>query len=101
VKDDALRILGWQTGSLHHVPGNSLALAIRIGGEIDLRGGAGCRANVLEHRLLGWQHFIDRLETALDIHTQRFGGQIAHMPDGGLDHEIGPQIAADGARLGG
>jgi hypothetical protein len=83
---------------LQHVPGNGLALAVRVGGQDELLGaldrlgdiGDPLRAPVLERP--------DHAEVVIRVDRAVLGGQIADMPEGGQDLVILAEIFVD--RLG-
>ena len=86
--------------SLLQVPGNRLALAVRVGGEDQL--------------VVGFQRFGDRLdvlaavggdfpghvESVVRIDRTVFGGQVAHMAKRGKDRVVRSQIFVDCLGLG-
>ena len=95
VLEDALLPQG-----LDHVPGNRLALPVRVGGQDELFGaldgpgdvGDPLRAPVLEGP--------DHAEIGLRVDRAVLGGQIADMPEGGQDLVILAEIFVDRLGLG-
>ena len=99
---------------LEEVPGDRLALAVLVGGQIDL---AGLLDQLLQlghlGLLLGGDH-IERLEPVVDVDAQPGpglalvggrdlvgpAGQVPDVADGGLDHVVRPEQAGDGLGLG-
>jgi hypothetical protein len=85
---------------LLHVPGDGLALAIRIGGEEQALGPL--------HRLGDGGHlFLAPVlagpvhgEVLIRAHAAVLGGQVPHMAEAGEDGEVRAQILVDGLRLG-
>jgi hypothetical protein len=95
VLEDALLPQG-----LDHVPGNRLALPVRVGGEDQLFGsldglgdvGDPLRAPVLERP--------DHAEIGLRVHGAVLGGQVADVPEGGQDLVVPAEILVDRLGLG-
>ena len=102
VKDHALRAFRLQARRLLHMPGDGLALAVGVGGQIDLLGSLRGLGQFLHHRPRAFVagHDVDRLEVILDIDRKLGFVEVAHMPHRGLDGIALAQIAADRARLG-
>src|SRR5205823_3603835 len=69
------------------VPGDRLALTIRIGRQIDV--------------LLAVQHLVLGSEVVLDVDTQLALGQVHDVPDRCLHLEVSSQILLERARFGG
>ena len=99
---------------LGEVPRDRLALAVLVGGEVQLVGALQQLLEVGHHRLLRRGDHVERLEAVVDVDPEArprlalVGGrdlvgparQVADVADGRLDDEVGPEHAADGARLG-
>ncbi len=100
---------------LEQVPRDCLALAILIGGQIELVGVFHQRLEVLEVALLVGIDHVQRLEVVVDIYAHsrpllglvslwdlgRVARQVANMADGRLDHVVVAEVARNGAGLGG
>ena len=99
---------------LGEVPRDRLALAVLVRGEIQLVRALQQFLEVGHHRLLRRRHHVERLEAVVHVDAEArprlalVGGrdlvgaarQVADVADRRLDDEVGPQHAADGARLG-
>jgi hypothetical protein len=85
---------------LGQVPGDGLALAILIGGEIDLVRFAEGGLEPLDHVPFGRGHDVRRLEVLLDVYREALGVQVSDRADGRLDDEVVAQEPGDGASLG-
>jgi hypothetical protein len=88
------------------VPGDRLAFAVGVGGQVDFRGLARKfaqarhdRAHILARVFAGRDH-VARLEIVLEVDAQAVLGQIAHVADRSLDVITGAEKLADGAGLG-
>ena len=99
---------------LEQVPGDGLALAVLVGGQVDL---AGLLDQLLQlghlGLLLGRDH-VERLEAVVHVDAQAAPrlvlvggrdlvgspGQVPDVADGGLDHVVGPEQAGDRLGLG-
>jgi len=82
------------------MPGDGLALAVRVGGEDQLVGtlhGLGDLGDVLGAPALD---FPNHLEVGFGIDRAVLRGQVADMPEGGQDVVVRPQIFVDRLRLG-
>ena len=83
------------------MPGDRLALAVEVGGEPDqgrLVGLIGQAVKLLASLLQG---LVARLEAAVDVDAEAALGQITDVAIGGENPISGPQVALDGAGLGG
>jgi hypothetical protein len=67
------------------VPGDGLALAIGVGGEVDDRGGLGRLLELGEGLGLALDGDVLRLEAAIHVDTELAGGKVAQVPDGSPD----------------
>ena len=85
---------------LGDVPGDGLALAVRVGRQVNLIGVLDRVADRLDDLGLAFDHLVLRLEVVFDLHAQAAFGQIADVADRGDHDEVAAQIAADGAGLG-
>ena len=86
---------------LHDVPADRLALAVRVGGQVDavgLGGGLGDRLHVL---LVLVDQVVAHPEAVLRIHRALLGHQVAHMAVGGQDLEVLAEVLVDRLGLGG
>jgi len=99
---------------VEQVPGDRLALAVLIGGEVELVGVLEGALELGHLLLLVRVDDVVRLEVALDVDRELAVGTLLHLrgqlgglrkvtnvPDARLDVELWPEIAADGARLRG
>ena len=98
---------------LEQVPRNGLALAILIGGEIELVGILEQALQTADVALLVGIDQVEGLEVVLDIDAEHFPflvgafdlggthGEIADMANGRLDDEVLSEETRDGAGLGG
>ena len=99
VKGHPPGLLVRQVQKLLQMPGNGLALPVRVGGKVDhvgvfcgfLQGG--------DNVLLALDGLIDRLEIVLQVHAQHALGQVPQMAHAGGDLEILAQIFPDGFGL--
>ncbi len=97
------------------VPGDRLALAVFVGGEVQLVGALEKLLEMVDLLLLVGRHDVERLEAVGGVHAETrprlllvaggHGGsvarQVAHMPDRRLDHVSGSEESGNGASLGG
>ena len=100
VERHALGILVFQLEQLFDMPRDRLALAVRVGCEINEIAFTDLAANLFDDFIFPLDRHIFRLEIMLDIDAHFLFRQIAQMPHGGLDHIIRPEIFADGLGLG-
>ncbi len=99
---------------LLEVPGDGLALAVLIGGEEEFVGLGQQLLELLDLVLLVTVDDVDRLEVGVDVHAEAGPGlalvlrrdlrravrEVADVPDAGLDHVAGAEVALDRLRLG-
>ena len=84
-----------------HVPGDGLALAVRVGGEVDGGGRLGGLLEVGQGLGLALDGDVLGLEITLDVDAELAGRQIPEMADGGPHVVAGAEVLADGLGLGG
>ena len=96
------------------MPGDGLALAVFVSGQVDLVHRLEQSLQVGHDGLLGGGDDVERFETVVDIDPEtgprftlvgrryfvRPPGQVPDVADGGLHDEVRAQHAADGAGLG-
>ncbi len=101
--------------SLQQVPGDCLALAVTVGGQIELVDVLQQFFELADRALLLRADDVERLEVLFDVdpepgprlgfvlgrHVGGITGQVADVPSRGLDDVVGAQVAGDFARLGG
>jgi len=80
--------------------GDRFALAIRIGGEIDIFLALGRLLELVDDLFLGENNGEIRREVFLDIDAELALGSIDHMADRRFDLKIPPQILFQGLGLG-
>ncbi|MPM17748.1 hypothetical protein SDC9_64147 [bioreactor metagenome] len=99
---------------LLQVPGDRLALAVTVGGEVDVLGALECFLQPAQGRLLVGRDDVERDEAALDVDTGAgpllalvlggdlggTGGQVTDVPAAGLDDVARPQVSLDLGGLG-
>src|SRR5262249_539256 len=86
---------------LQDVPGDRLALAVRVGGEDELVGALDRLGDVAEALLRLAVDLPDHLEVALGVDRAVLGGQVAPMAERG-QHLIAPaEVFIGGCGLGG
>jgi hypothetical protein len=83
---------------LQHVPGDGLALAIRVGGENQLLGALDRLGDLRDALAAAAVQFPDHAEIGLGIHGAVLRGQVANMAERGQDLVALAQILVD--RLG-
>ena len=96
------------------MPGDRLALAVLVRREQELVGVGEALLQVGDHLLLAGVDDVVRLESVVDVHTERpeplalrlrdvLGAirEIAHVPDARPHGVVAPEVALDGSRLGG
>src|SRR4029077_11568495 len=86
---------------LLQVPGDGLAFAVRVGGQIERLGLAQAARDRLHAALVFFQHPVLHGVAVVGIDRAFLGNQIAHVAIGGEHVEIAPQVFFDGLRLGG
>ena len=100
VEGDAAGLAVRQAQQLLQMPGYGLALAVRVGREIDHGGLLRALAQILYHVFLTLHGDILRLKAAFYIHAHRALGQVAQVAHGGHDFIIAAQVFLDGPGLG-
>ena len=100
VEGDALGILVPQLKQFLDVPRDRLALAVRVGCEVDEIAFADLAADLFDDFIFSLDRHIFRLEIVLNIDAHFLFRQIAQMPHRRLDHIVRPQVFADGLGLG-
>ena len=83
------------------VVADGLALAVRIGCEVDVVNGPGGLPEFLDELLLAFDHLVARLETVVDIHRQVPLGKIHNMTERSHNHELLAQVFIDRLCLSG
>ncbi len=83
-----------------NVPGDGLALAVRVGGDEYPLGLGGGGLDLGQHLGLALDGDVGGLEVLLEVHPQLAGRQVADVPHGGDDRVLPPQVLADGPGLG-
>ena len=100
VEGDALGLFLGQIQQFLEVPGDGLALAVRVGREIDGLGALGGLFQfVNELRLIAHGDILG-LEAVFDVHAHLALGQIPQVAHGGRDLIVPTQIFFNGLRLG-
>ena len=91
-------------GRLGDVPGDGLALAVEVGGEIDHVAAARGAGDVVDALAAVGADDVLGLEVVVDVDAElalaRVLGQVAHVAVGGEDAVVRAQIAFDRPRLG-
>ena len=88
-------------GSFQEMPGNGLAFAVGVGGEVN-GAGALCRlGKVLNGLLLVLRDFIEGLKVVRDVDAEAVLGKVPDVAQGGLDAKVLSQDFLDGPGLGG
>ena len=83
------------------MPGNGLALAVKVCRQVELVALFGRRLQLRDDALLARHDVVGRLEVVLDIDIQTLRGQIADVAHRGLDLVIRAQVLIDRLGLGG
>ena len=99
VEGDAAGPLVGQLQKLLEVPGDGLALAVRVGREVDHVRLGGALAQLLDDVLLALDGDIVRREAVLQVHAHCALGQVAQMAHAGHDLEIPAQVLLYGSCL--
>ncbi len=82
------------------VPGDGLALAVGVGGQVHLRRAFGLGLQLFDHILLFGGDHVARLKIMFDVHAHAVGRQVADVAHRSL-HGVAPaQETAHRARLG-
>ncbi len=100
VELDPLDIPGFILDHLRDVPGNGLALTIRVGREIDRISPGRGLLKIMDDFFLALDGLVARREIVFLIHADFLGGQVADMPHAGLHHVFAAQKFLDGLHLG-
>ncbi len=100
VKNDALDGQTADLDCFDQMPGDGLALPVRVGGQIDLSRFLGFSSKLLNHLELFFRDAVRGLKIVFYIHAEPGPEQIAHMTDGGLDPITTAQELAHRACLG-
>ena len=90
-----------QSQKLLQVPGNGLALPIRVGCEIDGVRLGGFRLQLLDEGFLAPHRNILGGKIMLDIHAHFALGQVPQVAHAGLDGVAGAEVLSDGLCFGG
>jgi hypothetical protein len=85
---------------LEDVPGNGLALAVRVGGEDQLVGGLHGLGDLRKALLRLRVHLPDHVEVPVRVDRTVLGGQVAHVSVRGEDLVAGAKVFVDGLGLG-
>ena len=101
IERDTVLTVRVQPQNIGQVPGDRLALAVRVGGKIDTVTLLGRLFQLLDECALPLDNLISRLKVVLNVDTQARLRQIAHMAHGGGHLIAAAQIFFDGLRLGG
>ena len=81
------------------MPGDRLALAVRVRCEIDDVAVLGVFFQLTDQLALVADGLIDRFKIVFDVHAELAFGQIAQMTHAGLDHIVLAEIPLNGFRL--
>src|SRR5208283_5391656 len=81
------------------MPGDRLAFAVGVAGEIDVLLALGGALDLADYLLFALDYDVVGSETVLDIHTQLAFGQVHHMADRRHDLVIATEVTLDGFRL--
>ena len=101
VEGDPAGLAVRQVQQMLQVPGDGLALTVRVGGEIDHVRRLGGLFQVADDVLFPLDGLVDRLEIPLHIHAQGAFGQVPQVAHAGLDLKVLAQVFADGFGLRG
>ena len=77
--DAAGRVLG-DAQNVRQMPGDGLALAIRVGGQVDLGGALRLLANAVQDLAAAANGDVFRLKTVFHVHADLRLWHIAHVP---------------------
>src|SRR5581483_10733880 len=100
VEQDSVHVLPLRTELLCDVPGDRLALAVGVGGEVHVLLVLGRLLDLVEDLRLALDHVVLGGEVVLDVDAELRLRQIHHVPDGRLHLVVLPQVLAEGLRLG-
>ena len=98
------RLVGRDVGRLGDMPGDRLALAVKVGGEVDEVGRLGRLGDGVDLLAAVLADHIFGLEIVVDIDAElalaRVLGQVADVAVRGEDLVVGAEVSLDRARLG-
>ncbi len=100
VEDHPLHGHAWLQ-RLEEVPGDRFALAVFVGGEVELVGVLERGAQLLHDLFAAGGQLIGRLEPVVDVDGKPLAGQIGHVPNGRAHLESVAEEARDRLRLRG
>jgi len=86
---------------LGDVPGDGLALAVGVRGEVDRVGRPGGLLELGDDLLLRLEDLVGGAEVVLDVDPERVAGQVLHVAHGGPDVELRAEVFLDGLHLRG
>ena len=86
---------------LGDVPGDGLALAIRVGGQVDGVRRLCVLLQLAQRLLFALDDVVLRLEAVVDVHAHLALGQVLDVAHRGLHRVTGAQVLLDGLGLGG
>jgi len=101
VEDYPVDLLIADAEGLGQVPGDGLALAVKVGRQEDFGGRLGAPLKFGDDLLAPCQEFVCRGEAVLDVHADGLCRQVADMAHRGLYYVIVAEIAVYGLGLGG
>ena len=101
VKGDPVGLVIGDPQQLLEMPGDSLALPVRVGGQKDFSALLGRLLQVVDDLFLALDRLIIQREAVSHVHAQLALGKIAHMSHGRLHLIAGTQVFSDGLGLGG
>ena len=81
------------------VPGNGLALPVRVGGQINRVRRLGGLFQILDDLFLALDRLVNRLKVLLRVHPQCTLRQVPQVSHTGLDGIFFPQIFSNGLGL--
>ena len=111
-ENDTLGVRRLNPDFLRKVPGDRLALAVKVGREPDLAAGRhrvlGGLLEISHHCFFAGEHLIRRCELLFEIHARhghllalgRLARQVPHVPDTGKHDVLGAEILIDCFGLG-
>ena len=100
VEGDPAGFLPAQAQKLPNVPGDGLALAVRVSGKVDRTGLVGGFFELADQLLLAGQGDIFRFKIMLQVHAHGALGQVPQMTHAGLDLKVRAEIFSNGFSLG-
>jgi hypothetical protein len=101
VELDALEVGVGPFDDFGHVPGDGLALAVGVRGQVYGIGRLGCGFEFADDLGLAGDDLILRREVVLLVHAEGLGGQIPHVPHGRFHFVTAAQKLLDGFYFGG